>query len=310
MLTAEEIAWRRNYIGSSDVPALFGLDPYKTLTQLFWEKVEEMPNEEETEAMEIGNLLEEPIIQWCEKRIGHVIERKVRLVSEGSDGGIFAANLDGRVRNTGVEAKFSGNFERWGDEGTDQVPERVILQTQEQCHVGKLDDVLVPAFIVDYRASFRLYRVKRHPDLIDMIVSRGIEFWEKNVKAGTPPDKDPTPPEKLLKALRREPSNVVDLGNDALATWGAYEKAKHEAEEAEKEKKRAYARVLACLGTAEAGRLPDQRLITYLEQNSTPSCDFLKLRMNWPDAFEACVTQGRHRTLRIKDLNKKNGRRR
>lgn len=308
MLTAEERAWRRNHIGSSDIAALFGLDPYKTATAIFWEKVEEMP-EEEGEALETGNLLEEPIIQWCEKRIGHAIERKVRLVSQGNDGGVFSANLDGRVRRSGVEAKFSGNFERWGDEGTDQVPERVIMQTQEQCYVGDLEEVLVPAFIVDYRASFRLYRVKRHPDLIDMIVNRGMEFWEKNVKAGTPPDKDPTPPVRLLKAIHREPETVLELDGDASATWAAYEASKGQFKAAEDDKDRAYARVLKCLGAAEAGRLPDQRLITYLEQNSTPSCDFLKLRMNWPDAFEACITQGKHRTLRIKNPKKNGGRR-
>ena len=300
-LTEAQRAERRHHLGSSDAAAILGLDPWRNAGDVYWSKVLDTADEAST-AMRVGNLLEGAICQFAAQELGVELERHVMIVSPNDDG-ILAANLDARVvgRPEGVEAKYSSFIDGWGEEGTDQVPPHVLLQAQHQAYVGELTQVWVPALLLHRRAEFRLYCVPRHAELIAELVAAELRFWREHVEPRIPPADRPVPPLPALKQLRRDPNTVVTLPAEAAAIIRRWEEAKAAAKVATDQAEDAQAAVLMLLGAAEAGRLPDGRALTYLEQKSPPRCDTRLLRALAPDVAERVVTQGTHRVLRVKN---------
>lgn len=310
---AEWLARRRKHIGASDSAALMGLDEFRNATDVYWSKVREMPDTD-SKSFEVGRRLESLICEWAADRLKVTIQRNVFHVRPGQE--IFAATFDALVTGAAgeepealpraaFEAKFSTQPEKWGDEGTDQVPERVLIQAQHQLFVGELQLVWVPALILTGRsAEFRLYSVRPHEELMRRIVERGTQFWHENVEANTPPDGINTPPLSLLRAMHRAPATIVELDDDAIDLWHHFEGLRELRKATEDKENEAYRAVVAALGEAEAGRLSDGRLITYLAQNSAPRCDTTRLRAVHPDIYAQFCSQGTHRVLRIKEPGK------
>lgn len=305
-ITARQRLARRNHLGSSDAPAILGLSPWRSRGDVYYSKVldaEDAEATEATEAMETGNRLEAPLLEFAAERLGMKLRRNQHRVSDGRDGGILAANFDALVcdRPEAVEAKYVGPNAagEWGQEGTDEVPDHVNLQCQHQMYVGGLSRVWVAAVVAAYRLEWRLYLVPRSPAIIAAMVDQELAFWREHVSPRIPPDEQP-PPLELIKALRREPGSCVDLGDEALQAWLRREVAAEQVKAAEAAKDAATAELLALLGTAEAGWLPDGRMLTYLSQRSAPRCDLKRLRAEAPNLYSLIVTEGSHRVLRIK----------
>lgn len=299
MLTAEQRAARRHYLGSSDAAAILGLDPFRGPRDVYWEKVgPEIPDQEKPE-FELGNLLEAAICGYAARRLGvTLVHNEMRTHPDG----IRCANFDALIpgRREAVEAKFAGRDDEWGDEGTDQVPERVMIQCQHQIDVADLERVWVPTLVSGFRAEFRLYCVTRHDELAAQIRDAEHRFWREHVERRQPPDGNPIPPVRFAKLLQRVPNRCAELGDDGLAAWAALEVAKARRKAAEDAADEAQSRLLMLLGDAEAGILPNGDIVTYLSQRSASRCDLTRLRALYPEAYDSLVTQGSHRTLRLK----------
>lgn len=266
MITPEQRAERRNFIGSSDAPAILGVDPYKSRLSVFMEKVFDVDDIKNEGQVARGNRWEAPLLDWAEEKLGVTIERNVS-VKHPTDI-ICAANLDGLVvgRPEGVEAKFTGLAEEFGEEGTDQIPEKVIVQGHHQMYVKDLELVWVPVLLARMgRPQEVMFRVGRNEDLITYMVEREHEFWERHVLPKIPPPLDGPPALDVIKRIRRIEGEVVPIDPDLVAAWEAAKIAKKAAEESEESAKSA---VLASLGDAEIGDYGDpSRWLTYLEQN-------------------------------------------
>lgn len=298
-ITTEQRELRRKYIGSSDAAAIMGLDPLRSPVDVYWSKTVDLP-EEKKPAFDLGNRLEDVICEWAADRLAVQIERNVWRTH---DDGIRAANLDAIVvgRPEAFEAKFSTEGGLWGEEGSDEVPERVLLQAQHQIAVAGLDRVWVPALLAGpfERPQFRLYCVNRHEELIEAITEQELAFWTEHVIPGVPPDGDSVPPLQVLKTLRRT-TDVVDLDDEAAADWLTLERAREAVTKAEKAKDMAMKAVIGRLGQAEAGRLPDGTLLTYFEQRGADRVDRAQLRACHPDIYATFFTEMKYRVLRSK----------
>ena len=300
MITAEQRAARRLSLGSSDSPAIVGVDPWRTAGDIYWAKINELPELPSiNEAIDAGNRLESVLLDLAEERYG-ALERDCSIISE--ENCILAANLDARLqrRDVGIEAKYVGPkaAEYWGEPETDQVPDHVAIQCQHQMHVAGLDRVHVVAGICDpfLGLRFRFYHVEYDADLIDAIVTACLGFWRNHVVPKIPPPNSP-PSLETLKRIRREPSSVIDLGPEAVDRWNEREVAARAVKAAEQAHFDATARVMAMLLSAEAGRLPDGRLICYAEENAGDRLiDSKAAKAAYPDLF----TPSTRRVLRLK----------
>lgn len=310
-ITKEQLRARRAWIGASDVAAIVGLSPYAGPGDIYWGKVsdEDIPEPPPRAHQEQGNRHERAIIEGAQERLGSrwaALEiNPPTLGPVEIEGAPFGAHLDSLLRGDpcgAIEAKRSRlPSEEWGTPGTDEVPVHVLLQVQAQMGVAERLGLDLPEVVVAvelHNLNEELYIVKRNADLIAEAFRLCAAFWKRHVVPRVPPDGCP-PPLEMLKRMRREPASVCALGPDAMALWRELEAAKAQRKAAEQAEELAKAKVIAALKGCEAGEWPDGSRLTYLEQRSAPAVDTTLLRAKWPEAFEACVTQGTHRVLRF-----------
>lgn len=278
-ITAEQRATRVGYVGSSDAPAICGEDPYKSAADVWASKVYNLVDVEPSEAIELGNLFEPALIDYAQKKLGVSFEQGGEFLS-----GVLMSHPDGvdREQRIGCEAKFTGLRSEWGTEGTDEVPPRVLIQTQVHCLCADLDSVVVPVMLADFdRPRIALYEVARHDGLIASVVQRCETFWNDYVvpKVAPPPY---VPSLEVLERIQRRPAETVEIEASPVAQWRLANEARIAAEEIEKKAKAA---VVALLGDAEAGDFGDpEEWVTYYEQHrraySVKSCSYRVLRIS------------------------------
>jgi putative phage-type endonuclease len=286
-ITREQREQRRHHIGASDTPAILGISPWATKPDIYWSKVGPLPDDEPTVAMQTGNRLEGPLIEFAAERLGVKAERDISLIHPG---GIFAANLDARIIGNGsaIEAKYVGpaNADAWGPDGSEEIPDYVYAQVQHQAYVADLSTVYVAAFVSGFRADWRLFPIPRDEKAINVIVERGMAFWNDHVLPQIPPVGGELAPLEVLKAMRRDRSEIAlpNEADDLLAEYEDLKAAKKEAESAGKEVQR---KLIALLGANTDGVLASGKRITYRPQ-SRRSIDTAALRASYPEIAAEC----------------------
>jgi len=306
-ITAEQLAVRHKHLGASDIPAIFGLDPWRTPYDVWAEKTRRVEGDRGNAATDAGTRFEPVVVDWAAELLGP-IDRDVEVVRADLH---LCVHIDGVVRATvePVEAKTSGLFgplsPEWaGEFGTDEVPERVILQAHahmlaltngtapEVCHV--------PAFLGG--RGFGMFRVERNEELIEMIAEGARSFWEVYVKGDTPPPNCGPSPD-VARRMRRRTGFTVPLDSAAVEhvrRWRALNEQRLTTEKAEKE---AYALVLAALGDAECGDAGELGLVTY-KASTSRYLDTTALREALPEVAERFTTLRTSRTLRLQKPKK------
>lgn len=219
-LTVEQLTARRAWIGSSDVPALLGVDKYRNVSDLWLEKTGRTEIAVTSNvAADWGDRLEPVMCEWVAERVG---EEVLRGEHRSSQDGLLRAQLDGWVPSLGetVEVKTSGllnpmfrpDVEGWGADGTDELPYRVIAQVQFALMLSGAPRGHVAAFLGG-GVGPRHYVVEAMPALQDEIRRRALAFWREHVQADMPPTE--LPHLDTLQLLRREPEKVEYLSPDS-----------------------------------------------------------------------------------------------
>jgi len=157
-ITEKQKEARQKHLGSSDLAAIMNLSPFANPLSVYLSKTQSLEDIKTSEAIRDGNLLEEPILKFLEMTIGKLIRNQYRAKPDYHLG----SNVDALVVDTSnpVEAKSSGVkgvvYGDWGEEGTDQIPEHVIIQ----CHVHMIctdkEIFFFPDFMVlssEYKSS-------------------------------------------------------------------------------------------------------------------------------------------------------------
>lgn len=187
-LTTEQQALRLNGIGSSEIAAVVGLNPYRGPHDIYNEKRGIAAPFEGNEATEFGNRLESVILDWYEEQTGQKLDR-TNVSRAHPDAPWMLATVDALAADRIVEAKTASwtQVDRWGETGTDQVPDEYLVQVAWQMAVLDVDRADI-AVLLD--RSFRIYTVHRNMDLERQLIAKGRAFWHDNVLAGEPPEVD------------------------------------------------------------------------------------------------------------------------
>ena len=263
-ITTEQLEARRSSVGSSDVGAVLGVDPFRSAYDVWLDKTGQLePDTSTNKAAEAGNLLENGVLDWAEEQLGK-IERNVHIDVPNTH---LSVNTDARLIATGepVEAKTSGLFnffggDEWGDDHTDGVPDRVILQAS--CHMIAMESGIchIPALIGG--RGFAMFQVARDNSICDYLLKGVEEFWQ-HVVDGTPPVESQATLE-IAKRIRHIPEKVTKI-DPALVE--AFLSAKDAFKAAEDAKKIAQGAILTAMGDAEAAHCGEFGAMTYYEQS-------------------------------------------
>jgi putative phage-type endonuclease len=175
---------RREGLGASDAPAALGISPWKTPLTLFLEKLGQLPQQPTTLAMEIGKALESVTLDAFTKQTGMPVTRRGAKIIDPANPWRWAT-IDGISRDALVEAKTSATAHDFGEENTDEIPQPYIIQIQHQFAVTGFVLAYVPVLIAG--RDFKLYRIERDDELIELITEAEREFWGR-VKRQEPPE--------------------------------------------------------------------------------------------------------------------------
>lgn len=248
MLSPEELALRKSGIGASEIGAVAGLNPYAGPLDVYLRKLD-LIEDEESEAAEWGHLLEPLIADRYAKETGETLERCSTLVHP-REPWILATpdrlSLSGRV----VECKTASLrvAHRWGEPGTDEVPEEYLAQVVWQMLVTghRVADI---ALLVGGQ-EFRVYTVPWDGELAEALIERGRVFWHEHVLAQVPPSmgSEKAAREWLRQQFPRDIGDIRPATDEESVILGELRAARARFDVAEENKKLLEAKVKALIG--------------------------------------------------------------
>jgi len=299
MITATQRAKRKEGIGCSELGAIFGLSSWKTPYDIWLDKTGKIPDEAGmSEAALIGNLVEPTVFELFTHRTGLKVVKPTGTYKHVASQ--LFANVDGQVGKAQrgspiVESKSTGLTDGWGEEGTDQVPDAVMLQVMGQMICSDAREVHVARLLGRFGFSFGLWRVDWDPTLVQVINDKVGDFW-KLVERDTPPD-DSWPTLATLERVTRQPGKIVDLGAH-IETIEKFEAARQARMEAEKAEDAAKGLLLMALQDGDAGVAPGWS-VKYGEVK-TNRLNQTKLKEAHPEIVAQLTEPSSYRKLTVK----------
>lgn len=219
-LTPGSVEWltlRRQGLGASEVPAILGLDPYKTPFQLWLEKTGQLPVvASDSPQSRVGRFAESMIASLYEDTTGESVIT-VDPVQHDTLPFLFAsadrAVIGGEalVPSRLVEIKNRGGLPKgWGESGTQEIPESVYIQTAIQSACYKIPRVDVAALLGGN--DFRVYPLEI-PDWLAQDLLEQVDYWwaEHVVKGIEPPITGAGASEYLAKKWKSHRDELLEV---------------------------------------------------------------------------------------------------
>jgi len=191
------LAARRRGLGGSDAAVLLGLDPYRTITDLWLDKTGRAPERPDTPAAARGRALEGYVLDEYERRLGVHLTRPgpyappvAHPIHEWMLASPDAMAEPADRARWGVDAKTAAGpaAAGYGRDESDEVPPHVHCQCQWYMAVLGCDRWDVAALVAtEYALEIRVYSLRRDQAVIDSLIRRGREFWRMSSETGVPP---------------------------------------------------------------------------------------------------------------------------
>ena len=302
-LTTEQLAERKNYLGGSDMAALFGLDPYRNAYDVYLDKTTELRPDKTTEAMALGNLFEPTLIQWAadgkhegSPGLGRLHKTTSCIPVDHLGGHPDAVTEDNHPVEikTNLTGRSSFN-DAWGEPHSADVPDHVNIQLHHYMHCLGAPRGHVVALL--YGRGIVHYEVPRRDEVCALIQRTGVQFWQEHVERKVPPP-NVLPNLDTLKRVVRVERKQVELDPELFADW------KYWVEEVKLSKQKLdefKAKLLAALGDAEEATFGTDwdKKVTYYSQTRR-GVDTRKLLADHPELKAQYETTTTFPVLRTK----------
>lgn len=324
-LTKEEwLEYRRKGIGGSDVAAIYGVSPWKTGRDLYYEKIgKETQCEDENNwvALEYGNRLEELVAEIFTFKTGLRTYRDRNMYAH-SLYPHMQANVDFLIEMTDgstaiLECKTTSmlNKDRWDDES---VPFYYELQVRHYMAVLDIDVAYIACLYGNNDSCFVYRRIDRDKSMEENLIQREEEFWKSNVLGKVePPYVEEI--DLVLNSIQRYMA-VADRKSPAIKLNPNYSEQIEEylrlaeeksvlnrtLKELEEKQKKLYAPILEEFGSAcsavcvsSSGAVYD---VSYAPSTRTsiPKANLVKLRESYPEVYEKFAATTETRSIKIK----------
>lgn len=306
-------------VTASKIPAILGIDPYRTQGDLWMEMSglaePDEPDDAMRDAWAWGHTAEESLARWWQQHHpGWTLNPKRRGTTEiaYSDTDLDFPNLatlDRRARRGDryhrLEIKTSASSRKWGERG-DDLPGDVAAQVIFQAGISGITRGSVVALVgADRPQRPRIYDAPADPEVYAGIVDAARAFY-KTLGTAEPPLPDPA----LIDALRAAHTPVddeeVQAPERALANYQQTRAALAEAEDDHEQSKQA---LLAVLGDHHRLLDPDGQVVAtqitgrFSQRNVpddakhllrdpevlTPKFDSKKFKQRYPDLYAAAT---------------------
>lgn len=295
----EWLKYRTQGIGGSDVSIIAGINPFKSVHQLWLEKTGQIePEQTESEFAHFGTLLEPIVRKEFMERTGIKVRQKHMLL-QSEDYPFMFADLDGVINEDGeiaiFEAKTASAYKQ--EVWEDGVPAPYILQVQHYMAVTGAKKTYIAALVGGNH--FFCHEVERDDEMIGKIIAMEKYFWETHVKGGVEPvpDGSEATTEYFNNKFSQSNGEVIELPKEALAVCDEYEKLSQQLKELEKAKNAAANRLKGYLKEAETGKVGD-REVTWKQVNKS-TVDTKRLKTEQPEVYDNFLKQISYRRLLV-----------
>jgi len=168
------VLWRHDHIGSSDASIVLDMNPWKNPIQLWNEKVAELDNKPQNDAMRLGSLFEPKIRQWYSEQTGLEFSP---IVCEHDSISYLGASLDGISidRKHAIEIKCGASAYRMALDG--EIPLYYQCQIQHIYYVCGVDTLTYIAADPNEKGETIVIPVEPDQYFFDMMFREYPPFW-------------------------------------------------------------------------------------------------------------------------------------
>lgn len=297
----EWLQWRKKGIGGSDVAAIAGLNPWRSPIAVYLDKIGDIQEDEQNEAMYWGSVLEDVVASEFTKRTGLKIQRR-NAILQHPEHPFMLANLDriiiDKEKSNGIlEVKTSGINMKALWEG-DRLPDYVALQVHHYLAVTGYGYAYVAVLIGGREYKHQL--IERDQEVIDYLVKIESDFW-RLVESRTPPEVDGSESStEVLSLLYKnpKPESEIALPPTAFDYIQAFEAAQAEEKAAADRKDAAANKLKSMLGDNEIGVLGDRRVSW--KQVYSNRLDSKTLKADLPSIYQKYCRESISRRFAVK----------
>lgn len=296
---AEWLSYRTKGIGGSDVSIIAGINPFKSVHQLWLEKTGQIDIEEtDSEYTHFGTILEPIVRKEFTERTGIKVRQKHMLL-QSEEYPFMYADLDGTINQDGetciFEAKTASAFKQ--EVWEDGIPAPYILQVQHYMAVTGAKKTYIAALVGGNR--FFWHEIGRDEEMIGKLISMEKYFWETYVLGGAEPIPDGSEATTNYFNSRFSQSNgrMVELPDEALEVCNEYERISEQIKKLEAAKNSAANQLKAYLKEAETGTVGG-KMVTW-KPVSKNIVDSKRLKAERPDIYTDYLTQSSYRRLSV-----------
>ncbi len=299
-LSREEwLKYRTGGIGGSDVSIIAGINPFKSVHQLWLEKTGQAgPEQTDSEYAHFGTLLEPIVRKEFMERTGLKVRQKHMLLQSEEHPFMFA-DLDGVINDGGEQAVFEAKTasaykqEVW-EEG---IPAPYILQVQHYMAVTGAKKTYIAALVGGNH--FYHHVVERDEEMIWKIIAMEEYFWNTHVLNGVEPVPDGSEATTNYFNSRFSKSNgeTIALPEEALPVCMEYDRLSEEMKKLEKAKNAAANQLKSYLKEAEAGTVGGRKVTWKLISKNT--VDTKRLKSEKPEVYNSFLKDSSYRRLSI-----------
>lgn len=295
----EWLKYRTGGIGGSDVSVIAGINPYRSLHQLWLEKTGQIsPEETDNEYTHFGTLLEPIVRKEFVERTGLKVRQKHMLL-QSEEFPFMYADLDGVINDNGetaiFEAKTASQYkaETWEN----GVPAGYILQVQHYMAVTGAQKTYIAALIGGNHFVYHV--IERDVIMIAKIIAMENHFWKHNVIGGVEPipDGSDATTEYLNQKYAVSNGKTIDLPQEAIAICEEYERLAKQLKEVENAKNSAANQIKNYMKEAEVGRVGN-KCISW-KQIVKSTVDTKKLKEEQPELYSNYLMQSSYRRLTV-----------
>lgn len=299
-LSREEwLRYRTGGIGGSDVSVIAGINPFRSVHQLWLEKTGQAePEESDNEYTHFGTVLEPIVRKEFTERTGIKVRQKHMLL-QSEEYPFMYADLDGVINENGklaiFEAKTASQYKT--DTWEEGVPAEYILQVQHYMAVTGANKTYIAALVGGNHFVYHI--VERDEGMIAKIIAMEKYFWENHVIGGTEPLPDGSDATTAYFNSKFADSNgaTVTLPDEVIPICEEYERLSKELKKLETAKNAAANQIKSYLKEAETGVAGDKKISWKQIYKST--IDTRKLKEEQPEVYSSYLTQSSYRRLMV-----------
>ena len=309
MKSIEFLKERQKGIGGSDIGAIMGVNKYKSIFEVFFEKTADDILEEANlkssykniaESAYWGETLKEVNAKEFTVRTGKKVRKENKILID-NEYDFMRANIDRKVigENSILMCKTSSVFSSKDYEG-EEVPANFILQCQHNMRVSGASKCYIASLIGGQR--FVIKEIERDDELINMIIEKEKDFWYNHVLKKIPPSIDGS--FSAAKYIDSKYKNSVTgleitLPEDYMNRIQEYKKIKDSIQNLDEQLKQIENSIKNEMKSAEIGILEKYRV--NWKSIYSNRIDAKSLKNNYPEVYKNVIKESITRRFEIKE---------